>query len=82
MLTYLLTLQGLIFGPLLLILYLNDIAQISKTMELILFADDINIFMNDKCLDSLINRINNEITKISKLLKTNKLFLNIKKLTL
>ena len=32
--------QRSILGPLLFILYINDIAQISKTMELISFADD------------------------------------------
>ena len=37
------------------------VAQISKTMELILFADDTNIFMSDKCFDSLINKINTEL---------------------
>ena len=44
--------HGSIHGPLLFILYINDIAQISKTIELILFADDTNIFMSDKCFDS------------------------------
>ena len=34
-------------------------------MDLILFADDANIFMIDKCLDSLLNRINIEIKNIS-----------------
>ena len=44
--------QGFILGPLLFILYINDIAQISKTMKLILFADNTNICMSDKCFDS------------------------------
>ena len=70
--------SGSILGPLLFILYINYIAQISKTMELILFANDINICMSDKCLDSLINRINIEITNISKWFIINKLPLNIK----
>ena len=48
-------------------------------MEFILIADDTNIFMSDKCLDSLINRINIKITNISKWFKINKLSLNIKK---
>ena len=44
-----------------------------------LFADDINICMSDKCLDSLISKINIEITYISKWFKINQLSLNIKK---
>ena len=34
-------------------------------MDFNIFADDINIFMNDKYLDSLINRINIVKTLIS-----------------
>ena len=48
-------------------------------MELILFVDDTNICMSDKCLDSLINKINIEITNMYKLFKINKLSFNIKK---
>ena len=47
-------------------------------MELILFADDTNICMSDKCFDSLINQIHTEIACISKCFKI-KLSLNIKK---
>ena len=61
--------------PLLSILRINDIAKISKTMELILFPDNTNIFMSDKCFDSLINRINIEITKIFKSFKVKKLLI-------
>ena len=42
--------QGLILGPLLFILYINDIVNISNVASLIMFADDTNIFL---CSDSL-----------------------------
>ena len=48
-------------------------------MELILFPEDTNIFMSDKCLDSLINKINIEITYISKWFEINKLSIIVKK---
>ena len=48
-------------------------------MELILLADDTNIFVSNKCLDSLINRVNIEIILISTWFKINKLSLSIKK---
>ena len=54
----------------------------SNLMELILFADDANIFMSDKCLPTLVDRINMDVIKISRWLKINKLSLNVKKLTL
>ena len=47
-------------------------------MELILFANDTNIFMSDRCLDSLTNTISAQITYIFKWSKINKLSLNIK----
>jgi len=39
--------QGSILGPLLFILYINDIVNVSKDAELLLFADDTNVFLND-----------------------------------
>ena len=37
--------QGSILGPLLFILYINDIVNISNVAELVMFADDTNIFL-------------------------------------
>ena len=40
--------QGLIQGPLLFIMYINDLANTSKILKYILFADDTNIFYSHK----------------------------------
>ena len=61
------------------LLCINDISNISSIIDIILFADDTNIFFSDKCLNTLESRVNTEIQKISRWLKINKLSLNIKK---
>ena len=39
--------QGSILGPLLFILYVNDICNVSEQLKLILFADDTSVFMSN-----------------------------------
>ena len=71
--------QGSILGPLLFLLYVNDIAQVSSILFPIMYADDTNLFLQGKCLNTLIEKMNLELQKIVEWLKCNKLSLNIDK---
>lgn len=71
--------QGSILGPILFLLYINDIEKCSKFFSFILFADDTNIFYSNKCLKTATDVIQKEINNVSKWLNVNKLSLNITK---
>ena len=58
---------------------INDIVNVSKLIDLIMFADDTNIFFTDITLTGLENKANEELNKISIWFKLNKLSLNINK---
>ena len=47
--------RGSILGPLFVLLYINDIANVSKVANLILFADDTRIFFSHNDLNYLNN---------------------------
>ena len=45
--------QGSILGPILFILYINDMCNVSTLLKPILFADDTNLFYSCKDIDEL-----------------------------
>ena len=71
--------QGSILGPLLFLIYVNDLAYVSDYLYMIMFADDTNALDSDKNLNALEERCNNEMIKIVDWVNANKLSLNVKK---
>ena len=71
--------QGSVLGPLLCLIYINDIQNCSEIFYFHLFADDTNLIDADKNLKSLETVVNNELKKVSDWLNANKLTLNTKK---
>ena len=71
--------QGSILGPLLFLIYVNDIDNISRILNFILFADDTNILYSNPDFRSLIKNINSELNSLSDWFKANRLSINLKK---
>ena len=68
--------QGSILGPLLFLIYVNDLANVSKHAITILFADDTNTIFEAHTYDELMAMIQNDLICISTWFKANKLALN------
>ena len=71
--------QGSILGPLLFLIYINDVTQSSDFFSMRLFADDTSLTASAKNIDELFFEINKEIPNIYDWLCANKLTLNLRK---
>ena len=68
--------QGSILGPLLFIIYVNNLCSVSKIFEHITFADNTNVFFLHKSINELFHIANLELNKVFKWFNANKISLN------
>ena len=71
--------QGSILGPLLFLIYINDICNSSQLLQFILFADDTSVFISNNNIITLVKTFNEELIKLNNWLVNNRLVLNNKK---
>ena len=74
--------QGSAPGPLLFLLYINEIYNSSEKFSFYLFAEDNNVLYAYKNLRSFENTVNAELINVSNWLRANKLSLNVTKSSL
>ena len=71
--------QGYVLGPVLFLLFINDICNVSNLLKFVLFADDTHIFCSNENVEVLQDTLNRELAKLFVWFSINKLSLNLGK---
>ena len=71
--------QGSNLGPILSLLYINDLTSVSEYCFSVLFADDTNVFITGKDMDTLCHQLNEDLRNVQEWLQCSKLSLNVLK---
>ena len=70
--------QGSILGPLLFLLYINDLPSATR-LKCIMYADDTNLLIKGRNIEQLVIDLNQELEYVNDFFKANQLKLNAKK---
>ena len=71
--------QGSVLGPLLFLIYINDLLKCTNLAIFVLFADDTNIFVTAKSKSEAAAKANIVLDSVFKYMQANKLHINMKK---
>ena len=71
--------QGSVLGPLLFIIYTNDLPDCLSRSKRVLFADDTTVYLSSKNTNELYTNMSADLTKLADWFHANKLSLNVNK---
>ena len=71
--------QGSVLGPLLFLIYINDITNCTSLAEFILYADDTNIFITGNTKSEAYKNANTVLSLIQNYMLSNRLHINLSK---
>ena len=71
--------QGSVLGPILFLLYINDMQRSSNEKRFVHFADDATVFASECDINNVLVTVNMALVGVDKWLKANRLSLNVSK---
>ena len=69
--------QGAVLGPILLLIYINDLSSVLSHSRADMFADDTTLSTHNKCLDVVITSLTNDLSHVDRLCEHNHIFMYI-----